>query len=222
MDQSLAYDLVDHTILLHKLEAIGLDKHAMSLMKSYLENRTQTVQVESFTSPPLNSGPRSVIQGSALSCILYIIFTLDLPLIFDSDSIKVSHEEMSDKPKSLTYIDDNFVTVTKHSGMTIQESLDDVMKRVMSYMANNKLLLNPDKTKLMVIDKKPAKRLVPKLTAHPEDNRHSTKIKILGIELEETLSWKYFLMEGPQSIYKQIKTRLNMLKILKKSATIPK
>ena len=79
MDQSLAYDLVDHAILLQKMEAIGLDKHSMKLMQSYLENRTQSVQVETFTSPPLHAGPRSVIQGSALSCILYIIFTLDLP-----------------------------------------------------------------------------------------------------------------------------------------------
>ena len=219
MDQSLAYDLVDHTILLQKMEAIGLDKHSMKLMQSYLENRTQSVQVETFTSPPLHAGPRSVIQGSALSCILYIIFTLDLPLIFDSDSIQISHEESTDKPKSLTYINDNFVLVTKNSDMNIQESLDDAMRRVSEYMSNNKLLLNPDKTKLMVLTCKPARRLDARIAAQPKDIIHSAKVKILGIELEETLSWRYFLVDGPQSISKQMKTRLNMLKLLKKSAS---
>ena len=48
MDQSLAYDLVDHVILLKKLQAIGLDEHSIKLMESYLDNRTQAVQVESF------------------------------------------------------------------------------------------------------------------------------------------------------------------------------
>ena len=98
MDQSLAYNLVDHVILLKKLQAVGLDSHSLKLMESYLDNRTQAVQVESFTSPPLHIGRRSVIQGSALSCVLYVIFTLDLPLIFDVKSIKISHEEQTQEP----------------------------------------------------------------------------------------------------------------------------
>ena len=93
MDQSLAYDLVDHRILIQKLQAIGMDKHSIQLMTSYLSERQQAVQVETFTSPLLSSGPRSVIQGSALSCVLYLVFTLDLPLIFDHNSIQVAVEE---------------------------------------------------------------------------------------------------------------------------------
>ena len=38
MDESLAYDLVDHKILTRKLEAIGLDPHSLNLMRSYLKN----------------------------------------------------------------------------------------------------------------------------------------------------------------------------------------
>ena len=102
MDQSLVYDLVDHPTLLRKLQAVGLDKHSVQLMKTYLMDRQQTVQVKMFTSLPLHTGPISVIQGSALSCVLYIIFTLDLPLIFDHQATKVEIEENSTKPKSLT------------------------------------------------------------------------------------------------------------------------
>ena len=107
MDQSLAYDLVDHHIIKKKLKSIGLDQHSLQLLDSYLQDQQQAVQVESFTSPLLHIGPRSVIQGSALSCILYIIFTLDLPLIFTENSISVHKEELSKEPKSTTYINDN-------------------------------------------------------------------------------------------------------------------
>ena len=156
MDQLLVYDLVDHAILLKKLQAIGLDKHSLQLMQSYLEDRTQSVQVETFISPPLNSGPRSVIQGSALLCVLYLIFTLDLPLIFNVDSIRVEHEETTQKLRSITYIDDNFVLVEANSGMNLQQSLDNANLKIANYMANNMLQLNPDKTQLMVLAKKPS------------------------------------------------------------------
>ena len=161
-----------------------------------------------------------MIQGSALSCVLYVIFTLDLPLIFDEKSIKIAHEEQTEKPKSLTYIDDNFVLVTANNGKDLQESLNDAMGKVTDYMANNKLMLNPDKTQLMVITRNPAKRKEVQIEAQPETIRHKPQIKILGIEIDEKISWKFFLLDGPQSIAKQLKTRVNLLKILKKSAEI--
>ena len=83
-------------------------------------------------------------------------------------------------------------------------------------MANNKLQLNKDKTQVMVLTKKPSRRLDVRIPAVP----HSSKIKILVVEIEHNLSWKYFLLEGPQSITKQMMTRLNTLKIFKKSATV--
>ena len=145
MDQSLAYDLVDHSILIRKLQALGLDHHSIKLMESYLSNRQQAVQVETFLSPLHHTGPRLVIQGSALSCVLYIVFTLDLPLIFDHQSIRVKHEEASNRPKSITYIDDNFIHVEYFNGKTLQEAVDYTVASVDEYMANNKLLLNPKK-----------------------------------------------------------------------------
>ena len=219
MDQSLAYNLVDHAILIRKLEAIGLDQLSVKLMTSYLQDRQQSVQVESFISPPLHTGPQSVIQGSALSSTLYIIFTLDLPLIFYMKSIKVKEEELSDKPKSVMYIDDNFITVTKYNNMSLQESLDETVKKLEEYMANNKLMLNTEKTKLMVLNKKPSSRKDIRIQANPKDIVHSTSLKVLGIEIDHAMNWKFFLLEGKMSIAKQLKNRLNSLKLLRRSAT---
>ena len=220
MDQSLAYDLVDHVILLKKLAAIGMDAQAIKLMTSYLKDRRQSVQVESFISPSLHMGARSVIQGSALSCSLYIIFTLDLPLIFSEQSIDVRQEELSMRPKSNTYIDDNFITVTKYDNWTLQEALDITVEKIQHYMDNNRLILNKEKTKLMVLSKNAARWRDIRIHTDPEDVCHSSKLKVLGIETDQECNWKYFLLDGPMSIAKQLKTRLNSLKLLKKSSTV--
>ena len=146
MDQSLAFDLIDHPILLLKLKSLGLDEYSMRLMESYLHNRQQTVQLESYTSPPIHTGPRSVIQGSAMSCLLFIIYTRDLPHIFNPSPLSVQQEELSSRPKSTIYIEDNFIYITPFVGKTLQQSINWTIERVQDYMDNNKLKLNKDKT----------------------------------------------------------------------------
>ena len=219
IDQSLAYDLVDHTILVKKLEALGLDKHSILLMKSYLGQRQQSTQVESFLSDPLYIGNRSVVQGSAMSCILYIIFTLDLPTIFDENSISIQQAENTDKPTSITYIDDMFTHVTPQAGQTLQETLDQTLDQIQVYMNSNRLKLNKNKTQLMVLTKKPARRLEIEIIEEPKNIKHSNSVKILGVEFEQTLNWRYYLLDSPKAIAKQLKSRVNLLKMLTKSAT---
>ena len=115
MDQSKAFDVVDHLLLLKKLNLLGLDHHSLQLMTSYLADRTQAVYLEGSTSSTLHSGPRSVIQGSGLSCTLYLVYTMDLPLIFEPAAKTVSQSEASNQPESLTYVDDNFITIKQKS-----------------------------------------------------------------------------------------------------------
>ena len=73
LDQSKAYNIISHPILLRKLEVVGFKSQAIKLMTSYLENRKQFVQVKGHRSDKLLIGPRSVIQGSTMSCIMLLI-----------------------------------------------------------------------------------------------------------------------------------------------------
>ena len=200
IDQSMAYDLVDHPILLQKLDKIGLDQHSLNLMKSYLDQCQQAVYLEGQTSPILNTGPRSVVQGSGMSCILLLIFTLDLPLIFEEERISIEKIEQSTNPDSIGYVDDNFIQIKKQPNTSLQESLVTTMIAITNYMASNKLSLNKDKTQLLVLSKSSQVKESVHLPSIPKNITHKPILKLLGIELTDDINWKYFVIDGKSSI----------------------
>ena len=50
LDQSAAYNLISHKILLRKLEILRFDPHAVGYYSSYLKNMSQKVVIDTFTS----------------------------------------------------------------------------------------------------------------------------------------------------------------------------
>jgi len=72
-----AFDVVDHAILLGKLQTLGIEQFAINWIVSFLSNRSHICTIDrSYSIPlPINQG---IVQGSRLVPFLYLVMESDL------------------------------------------------------------------------------------------------------------------------------------------------
>ena len=92
LDMSAAFDIVDHSLLLKKMDLYGFDQESLEWIQSYLSGRSQCVSINGSLSKllPVSIG---VPQGSILGPIFYTMFTNELPEVVhdhDQDDHQVS------------------------------------------------------------------------------------------------------------------------------------
>lgn len=138
-DFQKAFDRVDHSLLLAKLERIGMHSSMLDWIRSYLTDRRQYVVVDGVKSRvfPVLSG---VPQGSHLGPLLFLLFVNDIVNIF-----KYS--------KCLLYADDLkiFCGISNvRDAIGLQRDLDSLF----SWCQENRLYLNLTKCKVMSYHRK--------------------------------------------------------------------
>ena len=74
LDQSKAYDVIDHDILIAKMEIIGFNRKMLGIFRSYLSERRQYVVIDSF--PIRNIASRSEIGHARFNTKLHPVFNI--------------------------------------------------------------------------------------------------------------------------------------------------
>ena len=144
LDLSAAFDTIDHHILLKRLEhLVGIKGAALGWFKSYLSDRSQFVNVNS-TSSLHEKVKYGVPQGSVLGPILFTLYMLPLGEIIRKHSIHFH-----------CYADDTQLYLSMKPDETDQlANLQACLKDIKSWMTSNYLLLNSDKTEVIVLGPK--------------------------------------------------------------------
>ena len=122
LDLSAAFDTIDHTILLDRLNGYyGISELALGWFKSYLSGRTHSVKVRSTLSHPaaLQYG---VPQGSFLGPILFSLYTNPISSVIYSDSSINHHFYTDDTQLYITLSPTNF----SHCIQKLKNCLNDI------------------------------------------------------------------------------------------------
>ena len=141
IDLSKAFDSIDHSILLVKLQTIGVSKSVLAWFKSYLSGRSQIVRIR-FRSTLSETCiiTRGVPQGSILGPALFNIYINDLPNVPKESSLE-------------SYVDDSkiYLAFPIQDIETAAFKLTQDMERITAWCCINSLLVNPKKTKLLLL-----------------------------------------------------------------------
>ena len=177
LDFSAAFDVIDHTLLVGKLQCYGFTSNALSWFIHYLSGRNQRVFFNGSYSKwnPMNCG---VPQGSCLGPLLYSIFTNDLPLGLNNVN-------------TIMYADDTTLYSAATTEQAVTDTLNMALADIYKWIECNKLVLIISKTKAIALGSRHMLSKSPKLklAIGTTQIEQVNTIKLLGVTIDSSLSW---------------------------------
>ena len=119
------------------------------------------------------------------------------------------------------YVDDGAYSYAHSDPTTLSEVLTRKFKLLEELINGNRLVINSDKTHLMVLGPKKIsnRRKEVCIQAGPYTIKPTETEKLLGGHLHQTMQWNHHIRDHSKSIVKQLTTRINGLKRIAKNAT---
>ena len=191
VDMSKAFDRVRHQLLLNELRSIGIGGVALEWFASYLQDRRQSVRIGRRQGEATEC-TRGVPQGSVLGPLLFSLYVRHVPGLFEH-------------AQSQQYADDIAFYLASKSIDQLQHKLTSDLNLLQTYLESIGLILNPVKTKFMVLRRKPLS-LAPDLAiaCGDVDIPPSPTARYLGLIIDEHLTFEDQVDHVCTSVYKKI------------------
>ena len=206
IDFSKAFDMVEHKILLEKLEHYGIRGHALKWLESYLSNRKQFVSINGSESS-MKIMEHGIPQGSILGPLLFIIYINDIP-------------EVAHFAKFILYADDANIILTADTIEQINEQLEILIDNLQKWVISNGLVLNLKKTKYMIFAQTRNTKLPQPLIITDTLIEHIHEARFLGVIMDDKLSWSHHIKSVESKMCRYVGIMYKIKKYLPLNARI--
>ena len=170
-----AFDIVDHGILLGKLEHYGIRRITNKWFETYFNDKQQFFSINSYNSE-CASMPTGVRRGSVLGPLLFLFYINDVNL-----AIKYCNFHH--------FADDTNLLYTNNSIKKLSKILNKDLKNLTTWLNANRISLNFDKTEMILF--KPIKKTLDcqlKLKLNGKDFTKLHQLNILELKLINMLT----------------------------------
>ena len=205
LDLSAAFDIVDHKIFLDKLRCYNFSEDTVSWFKSYLESRSQIVQVQTKFSDNVNLGEYGVPQGSILGPLIFLIYNNDFP----ASSIE---------GESVLYADDNTDVVSSNDILDLKSKLQREAHRSTEWVQDNRMVCSGPKTKLLILGTNQLRNnLLAQETVSVEVCgsivQETSSERLLGLVVNNRLTWSDYVVgnDSTSGLVTQLNKRVGLL-----------
>jgi hypothetical protein len=188
IDLRKAFDTVNHNYLLLKLQHYGIRGLALDYIRSYLSDRHQYVTINDTTSStlPITVG---VPQGSILGPLLFLIYINDLP-------------NVSNILKPILFADDTTLIYSNLNPHTLNNVVNNELKKVHLWMSTNKLTLNIEKTYYILFGSKSSNAIQLQIDNINISNKDDGKF--LGLFLDKRLNFSTHIQHITKKVSKTV------------------
>lgn len=201
IDFRKAFDTVNHTILLEKLNATGISGDLFSWLTDYLSRRQQFVQISGNKSE-LKKVRFGVPQGSILGPKLFSIFVNDL-------AESITHGEL------YLFADDTTIYTLGENIDDIIPTLQSILDQVHTWCLSNRLVIHEFKSEAMIISNQTFVGPLPCLRYGNSLIEYKVSSKCLGLTIDNRLSWQQHTKNVCASFSKKVAV-LKRIKFLPK------
>ena len=206
LDQSAAFDCIDHETLIRRLDnTFGVTGKALDWMRSYLEARSTFVRWKKNSSrvSPLETG---VPQGSALGPLLFSLYIAPLSGVISSFGVR--HQQ---------YADDKQISITVSRADNVSQ-LDKCTASVHAWLHNKTAQVNPTKSEVIQLTATRGRDRVDDLASMRVSNAVVIPlvptVRSLGVIIDQKLSFDQHVTNICKSCYYYIRSLRHVRKSL--------
>lgn len=176
LDLKRAFETVYRNIMIDKLENMGITGIELKWFKDYLNERKQYTKFKGCSSNE-SEVQIGLPQGTQLSVYLFLLYINDIT-------------ELPDLGEIVLFADDTALIVKHKSAKKAIEIANREMKKIENWLKSNKLKLNIDKSKLILIDKKSGNDTLNLIITIDDQLIERVKeIEYLGFQIDEKLDF---------------------------------